>query len=248
VELNWSTFVLEIINFLVLVWILARFLYRPVMEVIEKRQAGIEQRLAEADERNERAGQLLAQCEQRVALWQQERQQARESLSQEIAAERDQRMAELHDKLQQERERLAAAEARRRADAERKMEESAVRQGARFASRLLEAASGPDTQARLVDLLLTELRRWSPERIAELQKEFGNSGTAMLVTSAFPLPDEDRRKLQQALAELAGAGTPVRFEQDSGLVAGLRVCIGARVLAANVRDELRGFADLAHEK
>ena len=41
-ELSWSTFFLEIINFLVLVWILKRFLYKPVMDVIARRREGIE--------------------------------------------------------------------------------------------------------------------------------------------------------------------------------------------------------------
>ncbi len=38
-ELNWSTLLLEIVNFLVLVWILKRFLYRPVLQVIEERRS-----------------------------------------------------------------------------------------------------------------------------------------------------------------------------------------------------------------
>ena len=37
-ELSGSTFVLEIINFLILVWILKRFLYKPVLGVIAKRR------------------------------------------------------------------------------------------------------------------------------------------------------------------------------------------------------------------
>ena len=47
-ELSWSTFILEAINFLVLVWILKRFLYKPVLDVIERRKAGIEKIQADA--------------------------------------------------------------------------------------------------------------------------------------------------------------------------------------------------------
>ena len=36
-QLNWSTFVLEIINFLILVWVLKRFLYKPVLAAIAQR-------------------------------------------------------------------------------------------------------------------------------------------------------------------------------------------------------------------
>ena len=47
-EFDWTTFTLEIINFLILVWILKRFLYRPILDVIAKRRAGIEKTLADA--------------------------------------------------------------------------------------------------------------------------------------------------------------------------------------------------------
>jgi len=50
-ELNWSTFLLEIINFLILVWILKHFFYKPILDVIAHRRADIENmpiRLAQA--------------------------------------------------------------------------------------------------------------------------------------------------------------------------------------------------------
>ena len=36
-ELNWTTFALEAVNFMVLVWILKRFLYKPVLAAIAQR-------------------------------------------------------------------------------------------------------------------------------------------------------------------------------------------------------------------
>ena len=48
-ELDWTTFILELVNFVVLVWILNRFLYRPVMNVIDQRKAAIQRTLAEAE-------------------------------------------------------------------------------------------------------------------------------------------------------------------------------------------------------
>ena len=47
-QIDWMTLVLEIINFLVLVWILKRFLYKPVMEAIAARQRRVDGKLAEA--------------------------------------------------------------------------------------------------------------------------------------------------------------------------------------------------------
>ncbi|WP_054775053.1 hypothetical protein [Methylogaea oryzae] len=41
-ELDWSTIALEIVNFLILVWLLKRLLYKPVQDIIAQRRAAIE--------------------------------------------------------------------------------------------------------------------------------------------------------------------------------------------------------------
>jgi F-type H+-transporting ATPase subunit b len=245
-ELSWSTFVLEIINFLVLVWILERFLYKPVLEVIARRRAVIENSLADAAALRTEAERLQTQYEGRLADWEQERQQAREALARDLEAERARKLVELQSVLEQEREKVQVAEARRQADALGKTEEAALMQGARFATRLLERASGPAMETRLVELVLTELAQLPTERVTALRNSYGKTPDAILVISAFPLADEQRERLKQALVKVTSLNIPFRFEQDRELLAGVRLIIGAWVLAANLRDELKGFVELAH--
>ena len=247
-ELNWTTFVLEIINFLVLVWILKHFLYKPVLDVIARRRAGIEKTLADAEALQADAESLHEQYEGRLADWGRERQQARKALVQEIETERASKMAGLQTVLDQEREKARVTEARRQVDAMRKIEETALMQGARFATRLLEQASGPDTEARLVELVITELTRLPAEHIAALRSSYGKMPEAIVVVSAFPLPDDQRQRLKQALAPVISPNIPLQFEQDSELLAGLRIMLGARVLGINILDELKGFTELAPDE
>ena len=246
-ELSWTTFVLEIINFLVLVWILKHFLYKPVLDMIDRRRAGIEKTLADAKTLHEEAEQLQEQYEGRLAAWGQERQKARETLSHELDAERTDKLNSLHTILEQEREKSRVAEARRQADALARMEETALQQGGRFATRLLEEAAGPETQARLVEYLLTELKQLPAERIEALRNSYGMSSAEIRVASAFTLPEEQQQQLKSSLAKISGADIPIRFKQNSELLAGVRITIGAWVLAANLRDELSGFVTLAHD-
>lgn len=247
-ELNWSTFVLEIINFLVLVWILKRFLYKPVLAVIARRQADIEKTLADARVLHEDAESLQEQYAGRLGEWDRERQQARAALAREIGEERTRRLAELRAELEQEREKMRIAEKRRRSDTLRRLEETALEQGARFATRLLEQASGPETEVRLIDLAIDELARLPPERIASLRNSLGKAPGSVHVASAFPLPQAQRRRLESVLADLAGPATPLQFEHNSALLAGIHITIGAWVLDANLRDELRAFVALAHDE
>ena len=60
-ELNWSTLLLEIINFLILVWILKHFFYKPVLAVIARRRS-IEESLNDANTLHEDAEALIARA------------------------------------------------------------------------------------------------------------------------------------------------------------------------------------------
>jgi F-type H+-transporting ATPase subunit b len=247
-ELSWSTFVLEIINFLILVWILKRFFYKPVLDVIAKRRAGIDDSLNSAEALQADAEKLRKQYEGRLADWDQERQQARTALNRELDAERVKKMEQLHNELEQEREKTHVIEKRHQAVAMHKMEETALEQAARFASRLLAKACGAETEANLVELVITELSRLSPERIADLRNSYGKAPDTALVVSARPLSDHQRQQLEQVLMTVVGPAVNVQFEQDSELMAGVRISVGAWVLGANLRDELEGFTVLAHEE
>ncbi len=247
-ELNWSTFVLEIINFLILVWILKRFLYKPVLDVIAKRRAEIDDSLSSAEALHADAEKLRKQYEGRLADWDRERQQARTALHQALDAERVKKMEQLQTELEQQREKTRVVEARHQAVAMRKMEESALQQAARFASRLLAQACGAETEANLVDLVITELSALPSERIAALRNSYRQAPDTALVVSAHRLSDEQRQRLEQVLTKVVGPEVKVKFEQDSALMAGVRISVGAWVLGANLQDELEGFTALAHEE
>lgn len=247
-ELSWSTFVLEIINFLILVWILKHFFYKPVLDVIAKRRAEIDDSLNSAEALHADAEKLQKQYEGRLADWDQERQQARTALNQELDAERAKKIGQLQTELEQVREKTRVVEARHQVVAMREMEETALKQAARFASRLLAQASGAETGSNLVELVITELSRLPPERITELRNSYGQAPDTALVVSAHRLSDNQREQLEQVLMTVISPEVKVQFEQNSELMAGVRISVGAWVLGANLRDELEGFSALAHEE
>jgi len=245
-ELNWSTFVLEIINFLVLVWILKHFLYQPVMDMLARRRAAIETQLAQAKQQQGEADTLKQQYEHRLSDWQLERQKAMEELNHELQQQRLKQHEALVTELAQEQEKMRVAAARQQQQLMREMEQRALQQAAQFASRLLAEAAGPELQQRLFQLLLEGLRQLSAEQLEALVSEWGEAPQTLRVTSAYPLDEQQRQQLQQQLASVTGLVTPPDYVEDAALLAGLSITIGAWVLQLNLRDELQGFVEFAH--
>jgi F-type H+-transporting ATPase subunit b len=246
-ELNWSTFLLEIVNFLVLVWLLKRFFYQPVLDAIGRRRAGVEQTLRDAEELRTQAEALQEQYQNRLAAWEQERELARTRLAKEIQEQRTRQLATLSAALEKEREK-ARVLAERRAVVEREQaQEKALAQGAEFAARLLSQAASPELEGRLLALLVDELEAGTKGRLQSLRAAASNTTQRILVTTAYPLSENDRQRLERSLSSALGVDGHYDYEQDPRLLAGLRVNVGAWVLGANLEDELKAFAESARE-
>jgi F-type H+-transporting ATPase subunit b len=244
--INWSTFLLEILNFLVLLWILKHFLYRPVLDVIAKRRAAVEMTLADAAARDAAARELETRYQGRLDEWAKEKEAARAELARQLDAERTTRLAALKTMLDAERQSREAA-ARRAAQQEQlSMEHATAVNGARFASRLLGAVAGPETSARLVEQALQQLAALPAAQAAALRADQARAAGAPRVISAYPLEQAVRARIAAAIVNLTGGNATPEFSVDATLLAGLRIELGTWSVAANLADELAAFAELDH--
>ncbi|MCP5265386.1 MAG: F0F1 ATP synthase subunit delta [Burkholderiaceae bacterium] len=240
-ELDWTTFALEIVNFLILVWILKRFLYRPVLDVIARRRAQVALTLADAHRRDDAARALQADYEARMAAWEGERSDALEKLGEEISAERARRLEQVAQAVEAEREK-AEVLARRRTDEERRHAQAeAIEQGTRFAARLLERLAGPALETGIVDALIEDLAQLPPAQREALADAAGLPGARLRIASTATLDADARTRLSAAFESLLGCRLDEEATVSPELIAGLSVSIGPWVLAANLRDELAYF-------
>ena len=238
---DWSTFILEVINFLVLVWLLRHFLYRPVLSMIEKRQQAVQRTLDDANHARSEANALQADYQARNTQWQAELEQRRRVLDNELDAERQQRLKALQADIAAERKRQEALHKHEQEAYEKAVQARAATQAMQFASRLLRELATPVLQQRMLDLLLKDLAASPPERVTALRTALGNTNI-VAVSSRFPLAADDRARLEQALTAIA---TPpaLQYNEDASLVCGLRISVGAWELDASIAGELSAFAE-----
>lgn len=241
-DFDWSTFALEIINFLILVWILKRFLYQPILRIAAKRRAGIEKAMEDARRIEIEARGLKQQSERELAQWEDEKEAAFARLREELAAERLRLMDELETSIAEERERCRVLDERRQLDFKREVEEQGIAQGVAFLARLLSRLATKELEANLYELLLEDLRSLSDSDRITIADAAATPGLKLKVQSAYAL-DEDRRiKLAYELGVVVGRTLPVEYQENNELLAGFQVNIGPWVLHASLRDELKFFS------
>ena len=245
-ELDWTTFLLEIANFLILVWIMNRLLYRPVMNAIAARREGLARTVAEAERLREDANDLEARYRSRLTEWGREKEGLRKEMLVELSAERTRLEAALQVSLEQERDKARAIGDQDLRDRLREMEQLALGQGSRFVTRLLEEVATPELEERLLELFLSSFATLPAERLRAIADALGEPGVPVRAATAYPCPEERRTELRQRLSEICGYQGTMEFIEEPALIAGVQLRAGPWILDASLRGELGFFTEAAH--
>lgn len=240
--IDWTTFTLEVVNFLVLVWILKHFLYQPVLDILARRQADLTRTLEEARRVEVAAAELRDQFEHRLADWEAEKTRLRAGLESDLEAERGRQFQALTRTLATERERQRAQETHREELRRRAVEVQAIDLALDFATRLLTRLAGPELERRLIEVFIEDLARLPEDRLAAMDAAILDEPSPALITSAFPIDEAQRQRITAALTARLGRALPLSWAEDAKLLAGLRLALGPWQLDLSLADELAAFA------
>lgn len=246
-QFDLTTFIFEIINFLILIWILQRLFYKPLLAVIAKRKQFIDQTLADAKAIQAQADEQRSLYENRQKAWEQEKQTALIALNVQLELERVAAMKQLAIDLEAERQKHTVTQLHKQHELEQQIEKQALTNAAKFASLLLKQTASPELEARLFDILLSHTQTLPTACQLSLQTLGEQTNIPIQISSAYPLTTEQREQLQQQLS--AQIPQPIHFDyqQNPELIAGVRIDIGAWVLNANLQHELSGFAEFDYD-
>ena len=119
------------------------------------------------------------------------------------------------------------------------------RAGGRFAARLLVRLASAELEAKLVEVVLEDLRRIPDEKRQAIRTACAKADGPAIVTSAYLLSQSQRTSLLEAIQSLLGQSISCEWREDGGLMAGIRLSLGPWVLGANLQDELKAFSEAA---
>jgi F-type H+-transporting ATPase subunit b len=246
-RIDWWTFTLEAVNFLILVVLLRRFLYQPVLAIIARRQGEVAQTFEDAEAARRDADTLLAGYQSKLAELEQERDtrlaedrraidDERRRVLEQTQAQREELMGAVRRELDEERSQAAAELGRRAA-------ETAVA----LATALLSDARVESVTELLFERACRQLQDISPRARARMTRPRdaftiptrAATPAAAQVVSARALTDADKERWSARLVDLLGAETAVEFTSDPALIEGVELYLGGAVVRCHWGEALR---------
>jgi F-type H+-transporting ATPase subunit b len=245
--INWFTVGAQAINFLILVWLLKRFLYKPILHAIDEREKGIATQLADVEAKKAEAQKDRDDFQHKNEAFDQERAALLKNATDEAYSERQR----LIDEARKDADALRA----KRKDALQSEQHNLNVEITRWTQKevfaitrkTLADLATTSLEERMGDVLVRRVRALSGAAKEQMAAAFKTSNHTVSVHSAFDLPPAQRSAIESAVKETFAPDAHVQFETAPELVSGIELSTNGHKVAWSIADYLATLEKSAGE-
>ena len=250
--IDWFTVGAQALNFLVLVWLLKRFLYKPILNALDAREKRIAKELADADTKRAEAEKERNEFEQKNEEFDQKREELLSEAKDDAKAERQRLLEEARQAAEDLRGKRQDALTRENQNLRDEITRRTQEEVFAIAGKTLKDLAGISLEERMSEVFAHRLRTLDDEAKEGLAKALKSSSEPALVRSAFELPPDQKAAIQQALNETFSADIKIRFEAAPAVISGVEITVNGRKVAWSIADYLasleRSIGELLDEQ
>lgn len=221
-----TTFLFQIVNFIVLLFILKRVLYKPVREIIERRRAAVDKTVQDAEKTKQEALELREKYGKEMAGLKDLREQTLERLQEEAMGEKKRLLDKAEEEAGRvmEREKAIFDAEKKRLEAE--LKDKAIDTACLMTENLLRDLSDEDIHSAVLRRLLKGLGDIAKDLSGMAGKD---EEVRIEIASAYPLSAQELEKLGMTLEALLSRKVAIETAVDERLIAGARIRVYDKV-------------------
>lgn len=237
-NIDWTTVIAQIVNFIGLVWLLNKFLYDPVIKVISARESALEERFARADTLQAEAAREIAAYEGKRTELEQTRDEYLREAREEAGRALANMLADADEEARAARRRLSEQLEMERRELEQAVQTGLVTHVSEASARVLAELAGRSVADGVIDAFEKRLRARAngadgdetgapdgPDRSGDVLN-LRRMNPPITLRLSFDPDGEQRERLRWVLHDVAGrrfADEDIRFVHDPSLVLGIEL-------------------------
>jgi F-type H+-transporting ATPase subunit b len=239
--IDWFTVAAQVVNFLILVWLMKRFLFKPITKAIDEREKRIATELADADAKKTDAEKERVEFENKNKDFDQQRAALMSKATEEGKAEH----SRLFDQARKDADGLRSGQAAAlRSDQTRlsgEITRVAAEQVFAITRKTLSDLANVSLEERIGEVFTRRLRALNGNDREVLGVALKTTSEAAWVRSAFDLPAEQKAAIQNALNETFSAVIRIQFETKPSAISGIELTANGQKLAWSIEGYLKSL-------
>jgi len=241
--IDWFTVIAQIINFVILVWLLKRFLYKPVLQAMDARQKKIADQLRDAAaQKAEAEKQQESFCVAQEEFAKQ-KQNLLHAVEEEAAAARQRLMEEIRDEVQTLRRNWREALHEEQTTFRTQLADSVQHEIFAIARQTLRDLAGEELEQQIATQFLGRLSQLDGNEKAQLAAHLKTSRRPLVIRSAFDLPDPVRVNIEHAVCNSLEINVPIRFETTPEVLSGIELGADGHKVSWSINGYLSSLED-----
>lgn len=236
--IDWFTVGAQALNFLILVWLLKRFLYKPILNAINARENRIAAALADADAKKAEAQKERDEFHNKNKSFDEQCGALLGKATGEAKAERDRLLGEARKEADSLRAEQAAALRNDQTRLGAEITRLAAAEVFAIARKTLADLATVSLEERMEEVFTRRLRLIDGKAKEEVGTALNASSAPAVLRSVFDMPTEQKAAIQNALNETFSAQIQLRFETAPGAVCGIELMASGQKVAWSIAEYL----------
>jgi len=237
-KIDWFTVIAQVLNFLILVWLLKRFLYKPVLNAIGAREKRIAAQLNDAAEKEANALSEKNLFQQKNAEFEQQRAAALTQVEEEAKAERQKQFAQVRNDSAALQQKLQQAIAEQQQNISAGIKNKIQQEVFAIAARTLNDLGSASLEEQIMNAFIRRINNFNEDERKQFKEAFDTLGETLHVTTAFPLSASQKNILQKAITTITGNDISFDYLLNKAIISGIEIAVKSYRLAWNIENYL----------
>lgn len=240
-HIDWFTVIAQIINFLILVWLLKRFLYKPILNAIEERENTIASQLEVAESKKEEAQKEQEEFRQKNEDFEHKKNELMKKAIEESEEKRQKLLEEARNEANEFRSQLKKSSEEVQKNLSQEIEQKVQREVFAITRKTLSDLASLDLEEQTVRVFIRRLNELKEVEKKQFLEVFKAKSDPILVRSAFDLPSKQKTEIQNTIAEILGNKTEFQFKTVPELVSGIELTANGFKLSWSISEYLNSM-------
>jgi F-type H+-transporting ATPase subunit b len=244
--IDWFTVAAQAVNFLLLVWLLKRFLYKPVLAAIDEREKRIANQIQEAEKKKAEATQEQSDFLHKNEEFERQRAGLLLEAAKTAKAERDRLLDKARADSEELRSKLKKTVHDELDNLNGKIGTLAVQEVFSIARKTLTELADVNLDERMITIFIRHLHNLNDQQREELKATLATSNRPALVRTAFEAGPAQKTAIEAGIKAILGEGTAIEYETKTGLISGIELTANGQKFAWSVADYLATLTNSVH--
>jgi F-type H+-transporting ATPase subunit b len=236
--IDWFTFIAQLINFLVLFWLLKRFLFKPIMNAVDEREKRIALQIQDAETLKKAATEELDNFQLKNKEFDQQRQDLLNNAVSEVDSERQRLLEQTRNDIEELRLQLQETIKKEQQKLGSEIINRTRTEVFSIARKTLADLASVDLEDQMAEVFIKRIKKLDSKEKELLLSAINKVRGEVILRSAFELPSNHKTALVNMLKKDFFSDAKIRFETSLNLVSGIELIAGGYKVVWSIDDYL----------